>query len=93
MTSNTPVLTKDYILDHSSLPLEEYDKVKEYMDEWAQQISIAFAEWIRCGHGDMRVIYSYNGDGTWDILTPTKEPAQNKKVTTEQLYQTFLKTL
>lgn len=52
-------------------------------------VVLEFAEWVNGGHGDMKKIYSYIGDGEWNIYFPTEEPEPIPTITTEQLYTLY----
>ena len=62
----------------------------EYATQQSRIDAIGFAEWVTGAHGDLRKIYSNNGDGQWVILTPTPKPQAPEIISTEKLYELYL---
>ena len=75
-------------------PVEVFEKMGSValksMDEYAKEEAIAYHDWIH--RGDLRQIYMTNGDGTVTVVRPSQKKLEEEIITTEELYELFLKS-
>lgn len=87
----TTTMTKEEVLEkylndnHDAV--QTYRDILKSMEEYAEQQSMAFVEWI---HNSNIPFYGYRGRDIWEIMKPLKQGEKQEYISTNDLYQLFL---